>query len=108
MMKLTTARLKKLIREELSKATNESFEAFRRMRDMVDDPKAMAQSRDVDSKIKIINGDFDGQSWQIEVDTRQGYGAKALRGDYMHPTTQELIQQSLEKGGAVASGVPKY
>jgi predicted phosphodiesterase len=107
-MKLTTERLKKLIREELSKVTNESYEDFRRMRDMMGDPKAMAQARDVNSKIKIISGDFDGQPWQIEVDTRQEYGAKALRGDYMHPRTQELIQQSLEMGGDVASAVPKY
>jgi len=107
-MKLTTERLKRLIREELAKVTNESYEDFRRMRDMMDDPKAMAQARDVDSKIVIVPGERDGKSFQIEVDTRQEYGAKAVQGDFMHPTIQKLIQQSIENNGAVASAVPKY
>lgn len=107
-MKLTTARLKKLIREELSKVTNESYEDFRRMRDMMDDPKAMAHARDVDSKIVVVPGERDGKPFQIEVDTRQTYGKNAVKGDFSDARSEELIQQSLKNNGAIASGVPKY
>jgi hypothetical protein len=101
-MKLTTARLKKLIREELSKVVSEDitemnmagYERDRISKQLVID----------DYKEDLVNGEIVKLPFKIKVDTTQEYGAKAKKGDYDHPTTQKLIKQSLMAKGRLADG----
>ena len=104
-MKLTTERLKKIIREELSKVINESDEDYENSRSryfqrMGDSPEMAARYSDTESKIMTID-DPNGE-WSIEVDTRQASGRQAKKGDYSHPSIQKLINKSISMGGKTA------
>ena len=100
-MKLTTERLKKLIREELAKVNEASIDREKRMKDLMGKDAFSAYQSGGDRHYKTIR-DKDpetGKQFSIEVDTRQVYGRQAEQGDYSHEHTKKRIARSIAQGG---------